>query len=217
MVDRRGSGEIRHGSPAAFRGRAGVDSRRHLDRCRIAKPGQGRRDGVARRRRALCVRASVCAGGRTGRGAALGRHRRTCSRASERHRSRLLAACIAQRDQRPLHSGALRTLCQGAESRRNAGRCERAAIRWRNDAIRSVHRRHEGRRIAAPVRRQAGPVAIAGDDHAAVDRYIARIRHAPRCRSGGDPPRRPSMRRRLARLPGSSAVSPTRTMAATRS
>ena len=117
----------------------------------------------------------------------------------------------------PCRSGNLRALCQGAEGQRNAGQCERDAARWRNVAIRSVRRRHEEWRVSPPVRRQAGAVAIDCLDHAAVDRYIARIRHAARFRSGGDPSRYPSLRCGQPCCQDRGRISPIRTMAATRS
>ena len=54
-------------------------------------------------------------------------------------------------------------------------------------ALRSFRRRHESRRLSPPVRRQAGAVAPDGDADAAMDRHVARIRAAARCRSAGDP------------------------------
>ena len=68
--------------------------------------------------RALCVRTSVCAGGRTSRGAALGGYRRPRRQQSERLRSRLPAAFTSQEYLQPCRSGNLRALCQGAEGQR---------------------------------------------------------------------------------------------------
>ena len=167
--------------------------------------------------RALCVRAAVHATGRTGRRAALVGYRRARARQLERSRTRVSAPGAAQGALQPRHAGALRALRQGAQCRRNVSGRGEAAARRRHVALRSLRRRHESRRLPATVRRQAGAVAAVGHAHAAMDRHLARIGRCasmPIWRRSADASALPAP---TAALPRSKAISPIRTMTATRS